>query len=712
MSYLKSGLPIYIDLAEVEDFQVLLEWLVVLKDAGYDPPHMLLNIQNQSEWGDEITKLVDLPKTKILTSGGSITSLSTIVKHLRRTVNGDDWASKLVFSSSYPETQRGDSIAEVLSYLLSKNLSATYLDLQKILGANLLSMLPPRPPYLNYIENIPSVTAEGIIGKTALNELSRILQILAARKMQFIESFDYMLAENKAKIDTSSVVLTVREPEATSGVSLAILGEKDGSIKVSGWTRSFSEAINDRRADLVSTLTRASTQSSGPILNSPSHLQQFNYVLLDGLKVRNPQEILAALKYQISLTDRSGGQILMSPEDMRAVDVSEGQLILAFEGGTGQWWASNVQSCEECQNRTIMVPDNDAVLMGLTESSVIDIVKYDGSIIDLECAILGFRSEGRMRGAEVISHVHLRKSELLSGLDNRLLGRGTRIWQGEGSSRIQLTLFDADPPLQTGQLGRVFSDSIRLVPQQFLKSFNVVICISTGTTMSTKDIRMKTLRAVKRELAQLTKIAPDLDGFISNLGSSISRAEAAAISSLLVLNSLASNRTEGRLGLVVVGDSPTKFSIQRGDKIQTDVEFSADLSSEEVLVSTIYSLIDSARDSAGGSNLSGSFRAIAEYLEDFNSELPTLVLIFTDKADDEDENLAPFLQAISARKGHFILQFGLGKNYSLRKAQQMLTSTRFKIQTLDSISASLFLGEITESLESLVSETSHSPSST
>ena len=113
-----------------------------------------------------------------------------------RKQQGDDlWSKRLMFASSYPETQIGDSVSEILSYFLSRNLSASPTDIQRIIGGNMLALFPPRPPFMVYKENDNSVMAEENVGKTALNELVRILQLLDARKMLRVVSVDHMVED-------------------------------------------------------------------------------------------------------------------------------------------------------------------------------------------------------------------------------------------------------------------------------------------------------------------------------------------------------------------------------------------------------------------------------------------------------------------------------------------------------------------------------------
>ncbi|RDE12378.1 MAG: hypothetical protein C4K47_08150, partial [Candidatus Thorarchaeota archaeon] len=149
--YVESGLPTFVELDGPDDLDILMKWLIQLKNAKTNSPNLLLSVRSYKDWGSGITKLVEIPGAKLLTCGATIGLLSTVVSFLRNTTGAAPWSSKLVFGSAYPETHTGDSISEVLSFLLSRNLAASADDLQRILATNLLSLLPPRPAYLEYL---------------------------------------------------------------------------------------------------------------------------------------------------------------------------------------------------------------------------------------------------------------------------------------------------------------------------------------------------------------------------------------------------------------------------------------------------------------------------------------------------------------------------------------------------------------------------------
>ena len=171
LEYVKSGSPIFNVLESPDDLNPLLEWIILLKEAGLDPPKLVLKARSQKDWGKSITRLLDIPNSILLTAGATISSLATIIRYMRKQQGDDLWSKRLMFASSYPETQIGDSVSEILSYFLSRNLSASPVEIQRIIGGNMLELLPPRPPFMVYKENNNSVMAEENLGKAALNEL-------------------------------------------------------------------------------------------------------------------------------------------------------------------------------------------------------------------------------------------------------------------------------------------------------------------------------------------------------------------------------------------------------------------------------------------------------------------------------------------------------------------------------------------------------------
>ncbi|MFW9883040.1 MAG: hypothetical protein ACFFEX_01520 [Candidatus Thorarchaeota archaeon] len=700
LSYFKSQLPLLIEMEKKEDLNLLMEWLVFLKDAGLEAPPTLFLVRDHKAWNSEIMRLLQIPNSRLLLAGATITSLSTLIKDLRNSTDDSDWSKKFVFASAYPETQKGDSITEIISFLLSNSLGATPEELQRILAGNLLSMLPPRPPYYEYVDNTSSVVAEGLIGKASLSEMSRIFRILAARKVQIIESFDYMIANEGGEIHLNDSILTVRNPISKTANTVVLLNEPDDSLTVSGWRNSLTRKSPDRVVDPLKALVQSTARSDGPILRSPSDINRFNHALLECLKVKNMQEILSALHFKLNTSGTKNGTLLMSEDDMRAMGVANGDLVLGMDAMEGQWWAGHVEQDAGCPQRTVCVSKDDALILGLSEESVVDMVKSEGKIKTLEKAVFALDSTKGFSRAELLSYAYLHAERLQKTLNGQILGKGTSIWINGRDAGACMTLTHSVPPLEPGELARLTGDSLEFRPSQMFRPFNMVLAISTDSGMGVQDIELKTVQSLKRRLGALSSMVPEIEDLLSKLGTSITRMDMATLAALLLIQSLSGNRTDGSLGIVTIGETPTKFSIQKGEIIQTRMQFSNDFASEDVLVSILYSLLDSSRDFGGSARLSGAFRAIAEFLEDFGSEMPTLIVLMANLGSETFEDAKPFLQAIASRNRYQIEILSLGED-----AQSLSPDFRninVRVHHMTSFAADVFEGYLANVIEKLV----------
>jgi hypothetical protein len=452
---------------------------------------------------------------------------------------------------------------------------------------------------------------------------------------------------------------------------MGLIVERDHSLIISGWRKTFTESLIARKGDILTTLIRASTKSGGVVLNSPSHLNRFNQVLLTILKVRNPQEVLSALHFTVTLSDDESGNILMSPSDMRALDVKPHGLVIALETRTGQWWAARAISEESYPERTIGVSKKDFALMSL-ENPVVDLLKYEGEIVDLEKAIFSFKSELDTADAETASFVYLHNNMIKKTLRPRILGKGTKLRFKENSNAITITMVDTEPKLETGQLANLTDSKIEFRPTQVFNEFNIVLCILTANDMETKDIKLKTLYSLKQRLSAFTEDMPDLEKFISNLSKKITRSEASLLLALLTVHELSVNRTEGKLALLIAGESLRKFTIQRGESVQSYAEYATDLQSNEVLVSLIYTILDSLQEIKAKGKPMIAFRSIAEILEDLGSDQPTLVILLTSNVVEDGEDFTPFIRAISRNERYHLDVFGVGAEFNAEIIRKML----------------------------------------
>ncbi|MGY5852909.1 MAG: hypothetical protein RTU92_05020 [Candidatus Thorarchaeota archaeon] len=699
IGHIQNNSPVFINLEGPENLDPLLKWIIFTKEAGLPIPNLFLSARDHREWGEDITRLADVPHSKILTSGSTISSLATIIQHMKRN-GGGHWSSRLVFASAYPETKLGESIPEIISYLFSRNLSASPDELQRVLAGNMLIALPPRPSFFHYVENETAVVAEGRLGKTATGDLVRVIQILAARKEKNVVAFDFMVKDDGGKVDLDGAILTLSEPNSKSATSLAVYTERDGTLRVAGWRRTFTEALIQRRAELLTTLVRAITKSSGSLLESPSHLATFNQEFLKILQVRNIHDVLSALHFPVRISDIEEGTMTLCPDDMRAAGISNGDLVLALDAESGQWWAGRVYESNESDSRTITISRIDSKLLGLKDS-VVDLVKYDGEVIEVSKATFAYDESKHLSGVELSRYLYLHRDEIQTRLQGILVGRGTTFIPTDTDSGFTCSLIASEPNLESGQLGKI-SGQIHLKPNHAFQEFNLILGISLEDSMNLRDVQLESKQPFKEGLVALSDIVPEISSFLNSLEDVVTRGEAAILGALQLINLVMMNRTEGKMSLVISGLAQTKFSIQKGQEIQPFIEFGEDIVSEEVLISLLYTLLDGLEDTQGSSTMSSIYRVVAEQLEDFGEERPSLGIIFGSSPVDGAEETNAYLKAISRHQRYQLDVFGLGDEFDSVKAEKTLKGVNARVYPIKSFSYHRFEGYVISALEHLV----------
>ncbi len=702
IDHIKSERPVFMELTSSENLDLLLEWLVLLKEAGLKAPKLVLKVRSQKDWGKSITRLLDIPDSTLLTAGASISSLSTSINYMKSEQKDLLWSKRIMFASSYPETQLGDSVSEIISYFLSRNLAASPEEVQRVLGGNMLSLLPPRPPFLVYTENKTSVMAEESLGKAAMNEIIRVLQLLDAKKILRVVSVDHMVDDEGGTVQLDSVVVTVSGPNGEKGTSISIVLEKNGAVMVSGWKKAFTESISKRDSMLLQTLVCANAKLDGPVFGLPAHLAQFDDALLSCLQVEDRKELVSALHFGVEIAKTNPGVFLMASSDMQSLNLLNDDYVLVLGTRTGRWCAGRVREHDMRAERMIVISETDAEIYGFSTSSVVNIVKFQGEISDIHRIVMAYCSDRRTSNQELFSWMHLNESEVLDRIRGRLVGSSSRLFVGSEKLPVTLNMTQTEPELVSDQIGVIPEDEVFLRPNQAFRELNVVLCISTCKDMSKRDIKLKTIRAATRELEPLARRIGELKVFLDDLTEDASRSEIAALGALLVINLFRHNHTEGRFGFATFAEGPSKFSVQHGSEIRSYMEFLGDVQSEEVLVSLIYSILDSVKDSAGREDMAGAYRTIAEYLDDFGASRPTLILVISGGVGRDDAEHIPFIKAIKERERYQIEFVTLEKDRPPTDALRFLKEVNAGVTPLDSFSSQTFIGHILDVVEELV----------
>ncbi len=702
---IQTGYPIIVQLESPDELDALLSWLVSIKDAGLKPPNLFIIATDHRIWDDKITRLADIPNSRILTVGCTITSLSDIINYLKQQI-GDDWSTRVVYASGYPNTSAGDSITEILSFLLSRRLKATHNDIQRVLGTNILQSLPIRPNSLQYIENESSVIAEGGLGKSALGDLQRIFQILASQNIKHVISCDHLISAEDGHVDMDSLVVTIQDEKTSSNITIALHVDHDQTLIVSGWRRTYSDSLISRTSEVMTTLIRATATSSGEVFDSPSHLTSYTKSLLRLLQVSEAEDIVSALHFNIVLSDIKRNTLQICPEDLRATGLEDDDLVLILDPETGQWYAGKVSTNTSCLKKGILVSRIDAATFGLIDRQV-DLVKYESSIEELETAVFAIQQVPLRSGFELSSYIHLHREQLTEYLRDLYIGKHTRLSPIQENNELVCFLGTSIPELDSGMIG-VAKNDILLRPSHSMRDLNVIICLSFGSQMGTEDISNEERFSISESLKGLQKHIPEIDPFLKRLQNKTSRSDAALLMTLNILNLFMMNRSGGKLALVLNGNQLSKFSIQKGNEIQNFVEFDSDLTSGEVITSLAYTLLDSTREDIESKNDADVYRAIAEYLEDMGAERPTLILLLTDKGIEQMEEAKQYLRTIRENERYSLDVFGLGEEFPEAQFEKLHEDIRSRIYPVKSVYYLQFIGYLVSAIETLIPTRSES----
>ncbi len=678
--------PLIVSLSGTEDVDTLLEWLVRLREGHADTPRLMFHIRSYEEWEGSIGRLLDIPKSMLLTSGATITRLSEVIRYLRRH-DGGDWSRRLVFASAYPETQSGDSIPEILSFLLSKSLSATPLDLHRILGGNLLGMLPPRPTFLRLADSKASVVMEATLGRLGLREITRFLKVLLRGDRVGLVSVDFMVTK-EGRVSTSDAVLTLADIYESTARAFALCTERDGTLIATGWRGSFEEVLEERDDDTFRTIVRSTASSEATVFDSPAHLNQLGAMLVRFLGLSEANAVLSALHYRVSVRHSSPGMVLMAPEDLSALGIASGERAIILHSGTRQWWGGTVRELNTIPRHEVGISDREAGLFGANEGTSVDVVRCQMTPQTLEELVIGFeRSDGHV-SIEDDAYLYMHHQAIRQRLEGAMVGIGTRLNVFPTDTTIRASVIATEPPLMPGQLGRVTEETrIQTVPVPLLREMNVVLCIISHGHTSEATLPVEDPMSIRRRLEPLQQVVPRFSEIGERIERTVDRRSATVIAGLLILSALSQNRSQGRLALIRGGERVERFGIQKGQLVKHFAEFEDDLSTQEILHSIVASIVELAGGQDTYSPDEDLYQAIAETLYEMGDDMPTMVIVLSDTRPNPSDDAEVFLRAIATHKRYTIDWLTLGAEEQPTPGERLMKLINSRIFVLAQLSA-------------------------
>ena len=439
---------------------------------------------------------------------------------------------------------------------------------------------------------------------------------------------------------------------------------------------------------------------SGDVYNSPTHLSAFTQEFLRILLVREAKDITSALHFKSTTAEIERNLMQMCSEDIHATGLGENDVVIALAADTGQWYAGRIMESDKCEKKSIKISEKDGHAFDLIDKQV-DLVKYTGALESLENAIFAVEANPLRSGFEMISYLHIKKSEIQAFMKGLYVGTNTFIRLHEVDPNLVCSLKISKPEIKMGKIGSL-DGKILLKPAQVFRDFNLILCISTGNNSSNSTIPILNKNSVLESLEGIEDIVPEIGEYIQSLDSELTIQQCAIINCLLTIELFMLNRTEGKFALIQNGRHLSKFTIQKRNEIQNYVEFENDMKSEEVLASLIFHLIDTSSESFDKTNELDAYRAIAEFLEDFGAERPTLILLLTDGGVEFSNNLQGYLGAIKEHSRYELDILGLGNQFNPLDYQKIHENMRCRIYPVNELHHIQFQGYLVSSIESLI----------
>ncbi len=690
----KSGGAILIQLDEFEELDEILKWLILLKDAKMGIPSVILHVLDHKKWTSKIERLVEIPNARILTAGATVVSLSSLIGALRRKL-GDRWSERMVFGTNYPETGVGDGIPEILSYLLSKNLDASPEDIQRILSGNILSLIPLRPPYLKYQDRNGGVVAEGHLGRPALQELQRVIQILTSSRDYTLESFNYLYDKESGTVDTSTYVLTLLDEQARRATTLIVRENPNSNLEICTWNPHFDVAGASKNPTDLKTLAKSYSRTSSVVFDSPIQLNSYVTALTRCLNIRRPQELLAALRYQLETGDIPRGYLCLADVNIDALGSTADKKLLAMSQRKGQWWVARSLPSSDITPRTAVISEGDRRSLGLESGEEIDLTEYQESITKVDRAIFVTKAQEDVDPGEMASYLHLQWNQIEETIRPLLLGQGSKVYPFTARESLALELIRTNPPIKTGEIADLAKADIVATQPEFLRDVDVIICIALSKRMTVKDLKIEAPYSVSLKLKDILRGLGSYSNLLDTSDVYSSRLQGAVVSALLIIESLEENRSEGRLGLCLAGERLRKFSIQHGEDIHDFVDFDRDLESPEVKTALKLFVLDALQEERSDQAIANSYRAIGEYADDFGLSRPTLAILIGDSLESPDDAAQGFIDVLPSHECFELLRLGTQGSVESPK-----TANRNTV-SLDPLSVQRLIGELASSLRAL-----------
>jgi len=547
-----------------------------------------------------------------------------------------EWFKRLVFGTGFPYSSVED-VAKTILFFLGEDFPGGLRELRWIMGLNAVSLLPPKADRRGGVEQEDRCfMVDAKVSKKFLSSFKDVMTHALKRESIAVTACDYLIDMHQEKVDLGKCFINLASTRGEKKVgNILVLAGRDTSsplmlllLKLETVRKIRSRFTEDiaKTPEIRSAISRAVKVLSEE--DAELTLQELiNHFKDTSLISHEDVNLFTIHTFQLG---RKVAQ--MNDQDMRLLNLKNGDLALVRVTLTGDWYVVPVTSGEDVLGGELHVDEGVINNWYVFDGDTVHVEKFEGNVPMLEeVSFVVEENEGRIGNVEEV---------LEDALDGIIVGKNSRFVLPE-TERIPPVAIVAsmDPEFSTVGLVKKGKTRVRVVSKAALKPYNMIFAIDLSENMGKGSLPLKD----RGLLNELKSLAPSRIDLLE--GEFIRRNIGAALISCCLLTRAAKLSRLRKIFSITYSKEASLFSILERRRISPYLELTPQ--KKNIVLKVLSShIFDKCREpGVGKGDLTGVLEKIREILENLKESNPVVVLFMIPQ-----ENVDETLKAVSPLK--------------------------------------------------------------
>ncbi len=314
--------------------------------------------------------------------------------------------------------------------------------------------------------------------------------------------------------------------------------------------------------------------------------------------------------------------------------------IVVFEDSQSAFWgAAEIRKSKDVSPDKIVIDTLILEASLLMESDMVEVTLYDKDMTALEYVEFGLKPLTEDANTDdLVTRAAEKVKSLEKIIDGRLVYPGMSFNWPEMNANVEI--MNVRPPLSGKSFAKLAFEALREKTGYEFKTvgiatpFNAILCIDTSGSMKTTDVPVQDIAHAREGLKDLAGDNPEVQAFLDRFeeGSTVSRAEAAAMAILLYLAEKVGRGYGEKVGVITFEKEVSEMTFLNSDtgEVQPFVECTG---REKALGLQIISthVVDKVEEGGTLTDMGSALIKAHEILEAFgDTKKPTMLILLTD----------------------------------------------------------------------------------